>query len=62
MPGTQRTTASQREWHAGATAALVRRMVEEACSAGNMAILDEVLAPRGASAGTTCWCGGWSTP
>jgi predicted ester cyclase len=51
MPGTQRTTALQRKRHAGATAALVRRIVEEACSAGNLAVLDEVLAPPAAVSG-----------
>jgi predicted ester cyclase len=57
-------TASQRERHAGATAALVRRIVEDACSEGNMAVLDEVLAPSAAVSGDHVYArlGAASTP
>jgi hypothetical protein len=44
MPTTRRPTAAQRARHAAASAALVRRVVEEACNRGDLAILDELLA------------------
>jgi predicted ester cyclase len=43
MPRTHRSTASQREQRAAANAALVRRVVEDACQRGDLAVLDEVL-------------------
>jgi hypothetical protein len=45
MPHTRHPTAAERERHALAAAALVRRVVEEACNQGNLAVLDELLAP-----------------
>jgi hypothetical protein len=45
MSSTRRLTAVQRERRALAAAALVRWVVEEACNQGNMAVLDELLAP-----------------
>src|SRR5947209_4915056 len=50
MPHMRRLTAAQRERHAMVAAALVRRVVEEACNQGNYAVLDEALAPLGTSA------------
>jgi predicted ester cyclase len=44
MHRTPRPTAAEREAHATAAAALVRRMVE-ACNGGNPAVLDAVLGP-----------------
>ncbi len=44
MPGTRRQTAAQRERRAAANAAMVRRVVEEACNRGNLAVLNELLA------------------
>lgn len=44
MPTTRRPTAAQRERCAAANAALVRRLVEEACNRGDLAVLDAVLA------------------
>ncbi len=44
MPGMRRLTAAQRERRAAANAALVRRVVEEACNRGDLAVLDELLA------------------
>jgi predicted ester cyclase len=44
MTTTRRPTAAQRARHAAASAALVRRVVEEACNQGDLAILDELLA------------------
>jgi hypothetical protein len=43
-------TAAGRERRALAAAALVRRVVEEACNQGNLAVLDEVLARQATSA------------
>jgi predicted ester cyclase len=43
-PTTRRPTAAQRERHAAASAALVRRVVEEACNQGDLAVLDDLLA------------------
>jgi hypothetical protein len=48
MAPTQRLTAAARERRAREAAALVRRVVEEACNQGNLAVLDEVLAPPAA--------------
>jgi hypothetical protein len=45
MAHTQRLTAAERERRALEAAALVRRVVEEACNQGNLAVLDEVLEP-----------------
>jgi predicted ester cyclase len=47
MQSTPRHTAAEREEHATASAALVRRVVEEACNSGNLAVLQEVLGPAG---------------
>jgi len=43
MDGTRHLTPAQRERRAVATAALVRRVVEEACNRGNLALLGELL-------------------
>jgi glyoxylase-like metal-dependent hydrolase (beta-lactamase superfamily II) len=50
MPQTRRLTAAQQERRALAAAALVGRVVEEACNQGNLAVLDELLAPPAARA------------
>jgi len=44
MPTTRHPTAAQRERRAAASAALVRRVVEEACNRGDLAVLDELPA------------------
>jgi hypothetical protein len=46
MPRTRGLTAAQRERRAAAHAALVRRVVEEACNRGDLAVLDELLDAR----------------
>jgi hypothetical protein len=48
MVHTQRLTAAARERRAREAAALVRRVVEEACNQGHLAVLDAVLAPPAA--------------
>jgi hypothetical protein len=45
MTMTRRQSAAQRERHAAAIATVVRRVVEDACNRGDLAVLDEVLAP-----------------
>ena len=45
MSGTRHLTPAQRERRAIAAAALVRRVVEEVCNHGNLALLGELLAP-----------------
>jgi hypothetical protein len=45
MPTTRRPTAAQRERCAAANAALVRRVVDEACNRGDLTVLDELLVP-----------------
>jgi hypothetical protein len=47
MARTRGPSAAQRERHAAAIAAVVRRVVEEACNRGDLAVLEEVLAPPG---------------
>ena len=44
MPTMRRPTAAQQARRAAASAALVRRVVEEACNRGELAILEELLA------------------
>lgn len=44
MRGTPRVTPTEPRRKRGALGALVRRLVEEACNDGNLAVLDEVLA------------------
>lgn len=55
MPSAPRTTHARMARQAAAHAAAIIRLVEEACNNGNLAILDEVVAPpRGVGAtGTT---------
>jgi len=45
-----RRTAAERERRALAAAALVRRVVEEACNQGNLAVLHEIVEPLAAHA------------
>jgi predicted ester cyclase len=47
MAGTVRAMAARQGRQPGGRAALVRRLVEEACNAGDLRILDELLPPRG---------------
>jgi predicted ester cyclase len=49
MPTTQCLAAAQRERYAAANAALVRRVVEDACNRDNLAVLDDMLAPLAAA-------------
>jgi predicted ester cyclase len=51
MPTTQRPAAAQRERYAAANAARVRRVVEDACNRGNLAIIDDVHSPLAAGPG-----------
>ena len=44
MPSMQHPTEEQRERRAAASAGLVRRVVEEACNQGDLAVLDALLA------------------
>src|SRR5437588_10347848 len=45
MPGTRRVSAAQQARQAATHATRVRRVVEEACNQGDLAVLDALLAP-----------------
>lgn len=51
MPGVSRTTHAQQARQAAAQAACIGRLVEEACNRGNLAIIDELVAPPGGEGG-----------
>ena len=51
MPASGHTILAGRQRKTAVHAALVRRLVEEACNEGNLAIIDELLAPLPAEAG-----------
>lgn len=57
MPGTQCPSAAQHARQAAAHAACVRRVVEDACNNGDLAILDALLVPsaRSNAAGDSEW-------
>jgi predicted ester cyclase len=47
MPSTRRASAAQQARQAASHAARVRRVVEESCNQGDLAVLDALLAPAG---------------
>jgi hypothetical protein len=54
MTDTPQVTVAERDRRTGGAASLVRRLVEEACNGGDLAVLDE-LAPRSGTAGSAAW-------